>query len=62
MVGVFINSFGPGLYQSVLSGLGLPFVQVLLIIGVLLIQLAAGVIAGAGFFGGLYKVLEDVRE
>jgi|GEM_PF-600926 hypothetical protein len=62
MVGVFINSFGTGLYQSVLSGLGLPFVQVLLIIGVLLIQLAAGVIAGAGFFGGLYKVLEDVRE
>jgi len=63
MFGIFINSFGPSLYQSALSGLGgLPLSQVILIVGVLVIQLAAGIIAGAGFFGGLHKVLEDVRE
>ncbi len=63
MIGLFANSFGPGFYQSVISGAqGLPFSQVVLVLGVILIQIAAGIIAGAGFFGGLYKVMQDVRE
>jgi len=63
MIGIFVNSFGPGFYQSILSGAhGLPLFQVILVLGVILIQLAAGVIAGAGFFGGLYKVMRDARE
>jgi hypothetical protein len=63
MLGVFVNSFGPGFYQSLLSGAqGLPLFQVILVLGVLLIQLAGGIIAGAGFFGGLYKVIKDAKE
>lgn len=63
MIGVFVNSFGPSLYQSLLSGAqGLPLFQGILVLGILLIQLAAGVIAGAGFFGGIYRVIRDAKE
>lgn len=63
MLGVFVNSFGPGYYQSLLSGAqGIPLSQVILVLGVLLIQLAGGVISGAGLFGGLYKVIKDAKE
>lgn len=63
MLGVFINSFGPQLYQSLLSGSqGIPLFQVVLLAGILLIQVAGGVIAGAGLFGGLYQVISDATE
>lgn len=63
MIGFFVNSFGPSFYQSILSGAqGLPLSEWILVIGVILIQLAAGIIAGAGFFGGLHKVIQDTRE
>ena len=63
MIGLFANSFGPSFYQSLISGAqGLPLSQVILVLGVILIQIVAGVIAGAGFFGGLYKVMQDTRE
>lgn len=63
MIGAFVNSFGPGFYQSLLSGMSsMPLYRVVLILGVVLIQVAAGIIAGTGFFGGLYKVLQDARE
>lgn len=62
MIGVFVNSFGISFYQSLLSGAGLPFTQAILVLGIILIQFAAAIIAGAGFFGGLYRVIRDAKE
>lgn len=60
MLGLIVNSFGPSLYQSLLAGArGIPLFQVILVVGIILIQLLAGIIAGAGFFGGLHRVLKD---
>lgn len=63
MLGVFVNSFGPSLYQSLVSGIqGVPLFQAILVLGVVLIQLAGGIVGAAGFFGGLYKVISDAKE
>jgi glycerol uptake facilitator-like aquaporin len=63
MLGVFINSFGPSLYQSLISGIqGVPLFQVILVLGVILIQLVGGITGAAGVFGALYKVINDANE
>lgn len=60
MLGVFINSFGPSLYQSLISGIqGVPLFQAILVLGVVLIQLVGGIVGAAGFFGALYKVIKE---
>lgn len=63
IIGLFANRFGPSFYQSVISGSqGLPFSQVILVLGVILIQVLSGIVSGAGFFGGLFKVMKDSRN
>ena len=60
MLGVLVNSIGPGFYQSLMSGMsGIPLYNILLIAGILVLQFAGGVIAAAGFFGALRKILQD---
>lgn len=62
-LGVFISGTGPTIFQSVTAGLrGTMFYQGILIAGILSIQILGAVVAAAGFFGGLYRVIRDAEE
>lgn len=63
IVGMFISTTVPTLFQSVMSGMSsIPMYRVVLFVGILLIQLIGGVTAAAGFFGALYKVVQEAKE
>lgn len=63
MSGMFLTNLGPTLFRSLIAGMsGVPLYNVISITGILLLQLAGGIVAAAGFFGALYKVLNDSGE
>lgn len=62
MLGTFITTTGPAILQSLLSGMSsIPAYTVIVLGSALLVQIVGGVVAAAGFFGALYRVLQDAE-
>lgn len=62
-VGIFVSRTGPTILQTFTQGMAtMQYYSLFLLTGILVLQLAGFVIAAAGFFGALYKVLNDANE
>jgi len=60
-LGFMMVNTGPTLLQTLLSNLGVSLAGVALA-GILVLQLLGTVIALAGLFGALYRVIRDAKE
>ncbi len=62
VLGLFISGSGTTLLQSVLGGLqSLPFFSVIVLLLTLALQALGAVIAAAGVFGALYRIIQDAK-
>lgn len=59
-LGLFLSGTGPALFRSLASGALESRAATLA--AILVLQLTGAVIAGAGFFGGLYRVIRDAKQ
>lgn len=58
-VGFLLSSTGPVVLQALMPGLATPGANVALVTSIIALQLLGAVVAAAGFFGALYRIMED---